>query len=60
MHELKYLLDGKPVSARDLIKAAERFNEDFAKDGFKTTSEAATILRQNGSRVEDNPEYEQE
>jgi len=49
----KYLLDGIPKSARDLIKMASSYDPDYGKDGLKQTSIAATILRENGFTVED-------
>lgn len=52
----KYRIDGEPVSARQLIKAAEALDEDFANDWMKQTSVAAHILRDNGHVVDDNPQ----
>lgn len=48
----KYLLDGEPVTYRELIQAAARINADFAADWFKQTSVAAQILRGVGYTVE--------
>jgi hypothetical protein len=48
-----YLLDGAPVSARDLITAARRLDPAFGNDGLFFTSEAAQILREHGHAVED-------
>jgi hypothetical protein len=56
--EKKYLLDGDPLTASELIAAAAAINEPFAKDWFKQTSIAAHILRNNGHTIEINPEVE--
>lgn len=47
----QYLLDGEPVTARELIGAASAIDDEFAADWMKSTSAAATILRNNGSEV---------
>jgi hypothetical protein len=52
-----YLLDDEPVTGRELIRAAEPYSESFASDWLKQTSVAATILRDHGHSVTDNPEY---
>lgn len=57
MSEKKYLVDGDPTTARELIQAAEDRDEDFAKGWLKQTSRAAEILRTRGHAVEENPEY---
>lgn len=49
--KLQYTLDGEPVSASDLIREASALNEAYAADWLKSTSEAARILRDNGSTV---------
>ena len=51
-NEKKYLLDGKPITARQLIDAAAYINPGFDNDWLKSTSVAATILRDNGQDVE--------
>ena len=50
----KYLLDGKPIDANGLIEAASAIDGRFHADWFKSTSAAATILRENGQEVEEN------
>ena len=56
MDNKKYLLDGEPASAMDLIHAAEKCDGDFAMEGIKQASWAAIILRQHGRTVENNKE----
>ncbi len=51
MDDYKYLLDGKPISARGLILTASRLQVSFGDSGLKTTSVAADILRRNGHKV---------
>jgi hypothetical protein len=53
----QYLLNGEPVTGTELIEAAEAYSERFANDWLKQTSVAASILRDHGHRVTDNPEY---
>lgn len=48
----KYLLDGVPVSASQLISEASSIDERFNNDWLKSTSVAASILRENGQEVE--------
>lgn len=50
----EYLIDDKPVSARELIDAAGEISEEFLNNWCKRTSEAAEILRNDGSVVEVN------
>ena len=52
----KYLIDGRPVTPSELIEAATWVDERFNDDWFKSTSAAASILRDNGHVVEDNPD----
>ena len=52
----KYLIDGNPVTAKELIVEACAWDDCFANDWLKETSVAANILRENGFRVEENPE----
>ena len=47
----KYTIDGEPVTARELIRAAAHIDDAFAADWLKCTSEAARILRENGQEV---------
>lgn len=54
LHEKKYLLDGDPVSARDLINAASDLDADYASDWCQTVSAAACILREHGRTVGQN------
>lgn len=49
--EKKYELNGEPASARDLIFNAGLYCERFRYSKFKTTSQAAAILRENGNTV---------
>jgi len=49
-----YLLDGIPVTARELIDNARRYEDD--ESGVYFTSAAATILRHAGHSVEENEE----
>lgn len=56
MYENKYLIDGEPANARDIIKTAEVYDSDFASDWCKQPSVAAGILRRNGHTVEDRPQ----
>ena len=53
----EYLLDGNVVSWQMLIKTAEDISDGYQKQSFKTTSEAASILRQDGHTVSDNYEH---
>ena len=52
MDEKKYTIDGDPASAREIIQAAKEIDSSFGSDGFLSTSQAASILRQNGQTVE--------
>ena len=54
MYEKKYLIDGEPSSARDVIKMASEYDPDFAEGTFLQTSVASGILRDNGISVEEN------
>jgi len=51
MDDYKYLLDGKPISARGLIQTAKKYPMSYGIDGLLTTSCAARILRENGFKV---------
>ena len=51
-NEKKYLLDGEPITARQLINAAAYINPAFDHDWLKSTSVAVKILRENGQDVE--------
>ena len=57
MHDKKYLLDGKPVSVRELVAEAEKVDPAFSMDWLKTTSQAAHSLRLHGHTVGDNPDW---
>jgi hypothetical protein len=56
--ELKYTLDGEPISARALIETASALDSTYGADGLKTTSEAARILRARGYTVGNAPRKE--
>ena len=56
----RYLLDGEPASADDLINRASRLDASYGRDGFKWTSHAARILRDHGHVVEANPNFKEE
>ena len=53
MDDRKYTIDGTPASAREIIQAAKEIDSSFGSDGFLSTSAAASILRRNGSTVEE-------
>jgi len=53
MDEKKYLIDGEPASARDIIKLAKQYDDDFADQCIQQTSVAANILRRNQHTVEE-------
>ena len=55
--DLKYLINGEPASADDLINEAKELSEDFRASFFRSTSQAAFILRDNGFTVSDNPDF---
>jgi len=59
MDEKKYMIGDDPASANDIIRLARNYDVDFANDWLQTTSRAAEILRENGFRVWNNPEYVQ-
>ena len=60
MDEKQYMIDNEPASARDLIKAAKRLDNEYGTEfAICTTSQAAKILRDNGHTVGYNPEYKQ-
>lgn len=48
--EKQYTIDGEPVSWTELIELADRYG-GFEDRAFKTTSEAAKILREQGHEV---------
>lgn len=52
---MEYLLNSEPIGWEDLIAAAGREGK-FQDPSFRTTSEAAKILRQSGFTVEQNQE----
>ena len=54
MNEKKYLMDQKPVSAREIIKEARTIDSEFDESHFYQTSVAARILRNNGYEVGNN------
>jgi hypothetical protein len=56
MFQKRYLINGRPVSASELIEEAKFFDSDFGSDGLCTTSGAASILRQHNITVENIPE----
>ncbi len=58
MDEKKYMIDGDPASARDIISTAKDLDAEYRRCGVCTTSSAARILRMNGRKVEENPYYE--
>lgn len=47
----KYTIDDRPVSARELIDEAAELDQMFDRDWYKSTSDAAQILRNNGYEV---------
>jgi hypothetical protein len=49
--QMDYTIDGKPVTWKQLIEAADEHGR-FRDPQFKTTREAAQILRANGYTVE--------
>ena len=51
----KYLLDGKEIGWRELIKEGKRAGMDQSS-GLLTTSAAAECLRENGHTVEESYE----
>ena len=53
MDDKKYLLNGEPASAMDLIQKAIELDSIYANSWVHTTSMAAQILRNNGYTVED-------
>ena len=57
MNALRYRLDGNPASAKDIITMAASYDERFAENWLKRTSEAARILRTNGHTVDENPDF---
>lgn len=59
MYELKYLLDGEPISAHGLIKTATEYDDNFKNDWYRSTSKAAEILRNNNYEVCNNPDYKE-
>ena len=56
MESKRYLLDGDPVSARDLIEHAKMLDPEYGKDGWFMTSGAAELLRREGHTVLMGPE----
>jgi hypothetical protein len=60
MNDKQYAIDGNPASAREIIKQAEYYDDDFAKDWCKQTSVASAILKANRHRVGINPEWKEE
>ena len=52
----EYLLDGRAIGWKELIRAARELDSDFDSSGFYQTSVAARILRQHGHTVEENRE----
>ena len=54
----KFLLDDEPVTMRELFAAASAIDERFAEDWCKQTSVAASILRENGQDVKENPDFQ--
>ena len=53
MDKKEYLIDGEPASARDIIKLARQYDDDFANQCIQQTSVAANILRSNQHIVEE-------
>jgi len=54
----KYLLSGEPVTASRLIREASAISPKFDADWLKSTAVAASILREYGHDVENNPEFQ--
>ena len=59
MDDQKYLLDGEPVSARELIKVAQKGGWQ-GDGGLFTTSGATAFLREGGATVSHNLDWLQE
>ena len=55
----KYLIDNEPASAMDIINRAKELDASYGRDGLSMTSTAATVLRNNGHKVEENPSFAQ-
>lgn len=54
LDQYKYLLDGEPITGSQMITVACQYDEIFANDWFKSTSNAAQILRASGHIVGEN------
>ena len=46
------MVDGIPMTAREVIDEAGGYDEEYRFSFFKTTSEASEILRNYGRKVE--------
>jgi len=53
----KYLVDGSPISINGLFDMAKTYSEDFRNSFFRSTRQAAKVLREHGFTVEDNPDF---
>lgn len=51
----KYRINGEPVTAHRLIAEAACIDDGFDNDWLKSTSRAASILREYGYVVDENP-----
>ena len=55
MNKKEYMIDDEPASARDIIMAAKELDSSYGSDGICQTSVAASVLRQHGHTIGDNP-----
>jgi len=59
MNKKPYMINETPVTARELMNEAAAIDLRFNNDCLKSTSRAATILREVGYTVTDNPKEKQ-
>lgn len=53
----KYLIDGEPASARDIIDRASDLDQRYSNDWLRMSSDGARILREHGHVVDNNPDW---
>jgi len=58
MDKKKYLIDGRPISARGIINTAKNSNYE-SPDGFYLTSECAAYLRELGYAIGENTDFKE-
>jgi hypothetical protein len=58
MNDKKYLVDGEPMSAIELLNLASDLNSNFRRCVIQRTSIAVTVLRAYGYTVDYNPNYQ--